>query len=588
MQAVADVLHVLRVLRSVMAKKTREELDVGDYVFAKMKGYPAWPAQVRPRGTKKRWPTNGNGADADGRAHGLGGMQIIDPPEGTAQPAQKLAVYFFGTQELGFLKPGELEDAKNEALKKRLQAQHGKKKQWKMALGEMTMRMQNEDEDGAREREGEGNGTETGMEQQDALLELAVAAKEAHTDQEKRKRDAKDEANKTMKIKKPRKEDDKQEVTGVPSIDPQAETMPVQNEHGTPAELVDDKATASGPLPPDAQAVLHLKDAIRERLVAFDNDKIKSQKAEDKAEQAMKKALKLKNDAELSKKTLRQDARELEETLQKLKQEKVTIEVLEATNIGIAVKKWRKKELKDPILAGASDICKQILGKWMELITVSPKDSTMHKKDTESHSKENVERDGVSNLNGVAEVRTAPSEERKSAAQETIAPEGGIPEKVAKLPDGATQDGPEKMEHQPRPPSTPKAEKGETPGGGGPAGMLAEANQRQGDAVKPTIQERFEISTGSTLRDKGRKILKRHIQDIDKVGAGVRALELTMDLEQEVCKHLGVNAGEEPGRAYKLLVQAVCIHLDGSLGHKLVSGGVAPRDMVRFSTQFSR
>lgn len=584
------MLHVLRVLRSAMAKKTREELGVGDYVFAKMKGYPAWPAQVRPRGTERRRPTNRNenGADADGRARGRGGMQIIDPPEGTAQSAQKLAVYFFGTQELGFLKPGELDDAKDEALKKRLQAQHGKKKQWKMALGEMMMRMQNEDEDDAPERKGEANGTDAGPEHQDALLELAVAAKEAHTDQEKRKRGVKDEANKTVKIKKPRKEKEKQEAIGVPSMDPQMETMPAQNEHETPAELVDDKAPPGRPLPPDAQAVLHLKDAIRERLVAFDNDRIMSQKAEDKAEQAMKKALKLKNDAELAKKTLRQDARELEETLRKLKQEKVTIDVLEATNIGIAVKKWRKKDLKDPMLAGASDICKQILGKWMELITVSPKDSTMHKKDTDSHSKENAERDGVSSLNGVPEARMAPSEEGENAAQKAIAPEGGTPGKVAKLPNGAAEDGAERMEHQPRPPSTPKVEKGETPGGGEPAGMLAEANQRLGDAVKPTIQERFEISTGSTLRDKGRKILKRHIQDIDKVGAGVRALELTMDLEQEVCKHLGVNAGEEPGRAYKLLVQAVCIHLDGSLGHKLVSGGVAPRDMVRFSTQFSK
>eukprot|EP00894_Picocystis_sp_ML_P000622 jgi/Pico_ML_1/51139/g2222.t1 len=169
-------------------------------------------------------------------------------------------------------------------------------------------------------------------------------------------------------------------MKGYPTWPAQMEKKLVETGDVPPAEFVEGEALAPGPLPPDAQAVLHLKEVVRDRLAAFEENSIKSHKAEEKAEQAMRKAMKLQNESELAKKALRQDARELEEILRRLGQEKVTIEVLESTNIGIAVKKWRKKELKDPMLAGAADVCKQILGKWMGLITVSPKDSTMHRK----------------------------------------------------------------------------------------------------------------------------------------------------------------------------------------------------------------
>jgi len=539
------------------------------------------------------WNESGRGADEHGRprCRPVGNLQIIDPPEGKVEPSKKFAVYFFGTKELGFLKPGDLEDARNEALKKRLQGQHRKKKQWRMGLEEMMLQMQREEEGiDQREEDGEADGNDLGAESQGALLELAVAAKEADTGQEKRKRDVKTEANKVTKNKKAKKEKEKgkQDTRGTASTDPQMEKKLVETEDVPPAEFVEGEALAPGPLPPDAQAVLHLKEVIRDRLAAFEENSIKSHKAEEKAEQAMRKAMKLQNESELAKKALRQDARELEEILRRLGQEKVTIEVLESTNIGIAVKKWRKKELKDPMLAGAADVCKQILGKWMGLITVSPKDSTMHRKGTENHVKKDAEHERISNTEGAAEVGAEPLGEWNDAERETTPPVLGDAEKGTQAPEAPIQQRTEQVEYHPRPPSTPKVEKGETPGGEELKDLLTEAHRMQGDPVKPSVQERFEISTGSTLRDKGRKILKRHIQDIDKVGAGVRALELTMDLEQELCKHLGVNAGEEPGRAYKLLVQAVCNRLDGNLGHKLLSGGVAPKEMVRLSTQFSR
>ncbi|TNN62221.1 Hepatoma-derived growth factor-related protein 3 [Liparis tanakae] len=119
-----------------MARPRPREYKAGDLVFAKMKGYPHWPARVSggcgragSRGRRGRFTPDSRcffaGAGGEGRysvhprssARGSPHSrvcrhpcpQIDELPEGAVKPpANKYPIFFFGTHETAFLGPKDL------------------------------------------------------------------------------------------------------------------------------------------------------------------------------------------------------------------------------------------------------------------------------------------------------------------------------------------------------------------------------------------------------------------------------------------------------------------------------------------------
>ncbi|XP_052568109.1 hepatoma-derived growth factor-related protein 3 isoform X4 [Peromyscus californicus insignis] len=76
-----------------MARPRPREYKAGDLVFAKMKGYPHWPAR----------------AYVDGDTNSAWSRPIDELPEGAVKPpANKYPIFFFGTHETAFLGPKDL------------------------------------------------------------------------------------------------------------------------------------------------------------------------------------------------------------------------------------------------------------------------------------------------------------------------------------------------------------------------------------------------------------------------------------------------------------------------------------------------
>ncbi|XP_073148974.1 protein HUA2-LIKE 2-like [Henckelia pumila] len=92
------------------ASTTRREWKVGDLVLAKVKGFPAWPATV-------------------------------SEPEKWGYPAdrKKVLVHFFGTQQIGFCNPADVEEFTEERKSSLLGKRHGKGADFVRAVNEIIL-----------------------------------------------------------------------------------------------------------------------------------------------------------------------------------------------------------------------------------------------------------------------------------------------------------------------------------------------------------------------------------------------------------------------------------------------------------------
>lgn len=79
------------------AAAARQEWKVGDLVLAKVKGFPAWPAQIS---TPEKW--------------------------GQSHDSRKVFVYFFGTDQIGFCSPDAIQAFTQETKKHLLSKYQGK------------------------------------------------------------------------------------------------------------------------------------------------------------------------------------------------------------------------------------------------------------------------------------------------------------------------------------------------------------------------------------------------------------------------------------------------------------------------------